>query len=69
MAKNEARADTGKGPEPKYRLEELRKHRLKLFGAEDCTFDGATAELDEDGEYTVKEIKETIERWGKKEAK
>ena len=67
MAKTET--ESGKSAAPKFKLEELRKHRLKLFGVEAEAFDGATFELDPVGEYTVEEIKTTIERWGKKEAK
>ena len=67
MAKNETPVTTPAAP--KFKLEELRKHRLNLFGVEACAFDGATFGMDPEGEYTVEEIKDTIERWGKKEAK
>jgi len=53
--------------EPKYTLDQLRKHTLELFGVETYIFDGATYGMA--GEYSVEEIKNTIERWGKKEAK
>lgn len=73
MAKSEAQAAQPAAPAkstaPKFTLEALRKHRLELFGVNACAFDGATCELDAAGEYTVEEIKNTIERWGKKEAK
>ena len=42
---------------------------MALFGVEASTFDGATFGMDEGGTYTVEEIRNTIERWGKKEAK
>lgn len=53
-------------PAPKYRLEKLREHTLELFGVTSCVFDGATHGMT--GEYTVEEIKNTIKRWGEKEA-
>ena len=52
---------------PKYSIEKLRDNCLALFGVTSSTFDGATHKLD--GEYTVEEIKTTIEKWQKKEAK
>lgn len=70
MAKSDTAAPVvSESAAPKFKLEALRTHRLKLFGVEASTFDGATYGLDPAGEYTVAEIKDTIERWGKKEAK
>ena len=48
---------------PKHSLGVLRKNCLALFGVTVSTFDGATHGLD--GEYTVEEIKEKINKWGK----
>ena len=50
--------------ETKFPIEKLRANCLKLFGVTSSTFDGATYGLK--GEYTVEEIKNTIEKWGKK---
>ena len=55
--------------EPKFRLDKLRANHFALFGVDKSTFIGATAVLSEDKEYSVSEIKNTIERWGAKEAK
>lgn len=70
MAKNNtpAPAEPAGGAE-RFTLEQLRAHRMALFGVEASTFDGATFGMDEGGTYTVEEIRNTIERWGKKEAK
>lgn len=54
--------------EPKFTLDKLREHSAKLFGVDESTFIGATTELAEK-EYSVSEIKETIEKWKAKEAK
>lgn len=74
MAKERAteRTEAVQAPEntePKFRLDKLRANHLALFGVDECTFIGATAALPEDNEYSVSEIKTTIERWGAKEAK
>ncbi len=54
--------------EPKFTLEKLRKYSSKLFGVDESTFIGATTGLAE-AEYSVSEIKNTIEKWKSKEAK
>lgn len=54
--------------EPKYTLEKLKEHSVKLFGVSESTFIGATTGLT-DKEYSVSEIKNTIEKWKAKEAK
>ncbi|MCM1530120.1 MAG: hypothetical protein NC093_09020 [Alistipes sp.] len=53
--------------EPKFTLEKLREHSVKLFGVDESTFIGATTGLAE-AEYSVSEIKNTIEKWKTKEA-
>ena len=63
------KAEEVKAEEPKFALEKLREHAFKLFGVDECTFIGATAELAEDTLYSVKEIKTVIEEWQKKEVK
>lgn len=52
----------------KYQLSKLRDNSEKIFGVSSCTFAGATAKLP-DGEYTIDEIKATIEKWQNKEVK
>jgi len=54
--------------EPKYTLEKLKEHSVKLFGVSESTFIGATTRLT-DKEYSVSEIRNTIEKWKSKEAK
>lgn len=54
--------------EQKFTLEKLREHSYKLFGVDDSTFVGATTGL-ADAEYSVSEIKNTIEKWKTREAK
>lgn len=49
--------------EPKFPIEKLRQNCLALFGVSSSTFDGATHGLN--GEYTVDEMKKTIEKWQK----
>lgn len=44
-------------------LSVLRKECRKLFDVSTSTFDGATCQLDQNQEYTVEEIKNTIEKW------
>lgn len=55
--------------EPKFKLEKLRVNYQQLFGVSETIFIGATAGLAGDKEYSVSEIKASIERWKKKEAK
>lgn len=72
MGKTTVKPETAPVPEtgePKFRLETLHENHFALFGVDECTFIGATAALAEDGEYSVSEIKTTIERWNAKEAK
>lgn len=52
---------------PKFTIDRLRADSSKLFGVSTSTFDGATHELD--GEYTVEEMKNIIQKWMKKEVK
>lgn len=52
---------------PKFTVEQLRPHALKLFGVSQSTYAGATHNLD--GEYTVEEMKDHINKWLKKEVK
>ena len=51
---------------PKFTIEKLRENCYAVFGISKSTFDGATYGLN--GEYTVSEIKNAIEKWQKKEA-
>ncbi len=55
--------------EPKFKLEKLRSNCTKLFKVTSAYFDGATSCLSADRQYTIKEIAQIIEDWGKKEAK
>ena len=52
---------------PKFSIEKLRSNCLKLFGVTSSTFDGATYGLD--GEFTVEEMKNTIDKWKKSKIK
>ena len=52
---------------PKFTVEQLRPHALDLFGVTQSTYAGATHNLD--GEYTVEEMKNHIDKWLKKEVK
>lgn len=63
-------ADEGvkKMDEPKFTLDNLRKHCYELFGVPTVVFAGATAGL-EAKEYTVNEIKSTIVKWCRQEVK
>lgn len=63
-------ADEGikKADEPKFSLDNLRKHCYELFGVPTVVFAGATAGL-EAKEYTVNEIKSAIEKWCRQEVK
>ena len=51
----------------KYDINKLRSNCMKLFNINTSTFDGATYGFT--GEYSVKEVKDAIEKWLKKEAK
>lgn len=51
---------------PKFSIEKLRQNCYAVFGISKSTFDGATYGLN--GEYTVSEIRNAIEKWQKKEA-
>ena len=57
--------------EPKFPIEKLRSNCVALFGVTSSTFDGATHGLN--GEFTVDEMKNVINKWQKtaikKEAK
>lgn len=48
---------------PKFSIKKLRENCMKLFGVTTSTFDGATYGLND--EYTVEEMKKTIETWQK----
>lgn len=58
--KEEAAADS---QAKEYSLSVLRRECRKLFDVSTSTFDGATCGMDQDMEYTVEEIKNTIEKW------
>ena len=68
MAKTNAAPSAAAAPPVKYQLSKLRDNSDKIFGVSSSTFAGATAKLP-DGEYTIDEIKATLEKWQKKEAK
>ena len=53
--------------EPKFSLEQLRKHCVRLFNITSSTFDGAF--YGRTGEYTVKEAQGVINEWLRKEAR
>ena len=53
-------------PEPKFTVENMRAHCLELFGVSSTTYAGATCGME--GEYTVREMKDHIAAWSKKEA-
>lgn len=53
-------------PEPKFSVERMRAHCMELFGVSSTTYAGATAGME--GEYTIREMKDHIEAWSKKEA-
>ena len=63
MAKKKSTVETNEtvSTAPKFTIEKLRSNCLALFGVTSSTFDGATHGLD--GEFTVEEIKNTIEKW------
>lgn len=52
--------------ESKYLLSTLRKDSRRLFNISNAAFDGATASLDANSSYTIKEIKKIIDNWLKK---
>lgn len=52
---------------PKFSIEKLRQNCYAVFGVSQSTFDGATYGID--GEFTVEEMKNAIEKWQNKEAK
>ena len=51
----------------RYTVEQLRIHALKLFGVTQSTYVGATHNLD--GEYTVEEMRDHINKWLNKEVR
>ena len=53
--------------QPKFMLSVLRENSIRLFGVSTATFDGATFDLDSNGEYSVDEVKKIIADWNKKE--
>lgn len=55
--------------EQKFKLEKLRNSARALYDISVSTFDGATANIDKDKLYSVKEIGDIIENWLKKEMK
>ena len=61
----EKKAENSKAP--KFTVEQLRENAFKLFGITQSTFVGATYNLD--GEYTVQEMKDHINKWLTKEVK
>lgn len=68
MAKSNPVPAATAGPAVKYQLSKLRDNAEQIFGVSSCTFAGATAKLP-DGEYTIEEIKATIQKWQNKEVK
>lgn len=68
MAKTNAAPTAAETPAVKYQLSKLRENAVKIFGVSTSTFAGATAKLP-DGEYTIEEIKATIQKWQNKEVK
>lgn len=54
--------------EVKYTLSNLRNYSKKLFNVGKAVFDGATAGLDINKEYTVAEVKKVIDSWLEKPA-
>lgn len=69
MAKaTETTATENKSPEEtKFPISVLRKNCVTLFKVTTSTFDGAT--YGKNGEYTVGEMKNLIDSWGKEEVK
>ena len=51
----------------KFTIPQLQKYAFELFGVPTSTFVGATTGLD--GEYSVAEVKDIIEKWKNEEAK
>ena len=66
MAKDKDTGAQGAAPEPKFTVERMRAHCVELFGVSSTTYAGATAGME--GEYTIREMKDHIEAWSKKEA-
>ena len=46
-----------------FALSILRRKSRQLFDVSISTFDGATCELDQEKEYTIEEVKKTIDKW------
>ena len=68
MNDNKTNAEkTNPAEKPKFPLDRLRRDCLKLFGVTTSTFDGATFKLN--GNFTVEDIKEKIDKWQKKKIK
>lgn len=68
MAKTVAASSAAVAAPTKFQLSKLRENSERLFGVSSSTFAGATAKLP-DGEYTIEEIKATIQKWQNKEVK
>ena len=51
----------------KYDINKFRSNCMQLFNINTSTFDGATYGFT--GEYSLKEVKDAIEKWLKKEVK
>lgn len=68
MAKTVAAPSAAVAAPTKFQLSKLRENSERLFGVSSSTFAGATAKLP-DGEYTIEEIKATIQKWQNKEVK
>ncbi len=51
-------------PAEKFTIAQLKANCLNLFGVSTSTFVGATYGMT--GKYTIDEMKETLEAWGKK---
>lgn len=48
---------------PVFPLPKLREHCRELFDVSASTFDGATFNLNADGNYSVEDVKKTIKNW------
>ena len=66
MAKEKGVLEKDAPPEAKFSVESLGAHCRELFGCSSVTFAGATAGME--GEYSVRQMKEHIDAWSKKEA-
>lgn len=61
MAKDTTKPVEAEQATPKFTVEKLQPHCMRLFGVSSCTFAGATHGMT--GEYTVEEMKAHIKKW------